>query len=384
MDGNNNNQYQNPWAQYQQQNSQQTPPRKPPIDLNKRNEMKTLVKALKGTAILLVVLIVAGILFGACTYTIGENEQAVISQFGVIKEVVLTPTNTFVEENPDLMNAQGAKLNDVNVVKDKGLRFKLPFIHQVQIYDGRLFTFTSNAEPVNTADKKQYYVTIYGQWQISNPALFSITQQNMTKARQYLDNLVFPVIVQNINSLTSKDFVSNKDVLNETMALALEQINETVRESGIRFADIQINRTLLPENNKQSTYERMIANRAKVAQQLRSEGEESYQKAVAEADKEARVITSDAIRDAERIKGEGDAEAMAIYAEAYGKDTEFYTYWRSLQAMETMLAENTTLVLDQEHPLWADVLAWAGEVDDITNDAAVPPAPEPAQTTPAE
>ena len=384
MDGNNNGTYQNPWAQYQQQNQQQEPPRKPPIDLNKRNEMKALGKALKGIAILLIVVIVAGILFGACTYTVGENEQAVISQFGVIKEVVLTPTNTFVDENPDLMNADGAKLSGVKVVKDKGLRFKLPFIHQVEIYDGRLYTFTSNAEPVNTKDKKQYYVTIYGQWQISNPALFSITQQNMTKARQYLDNLVFPVIVQNINSLTSTDFVSNKDVLNETMAQALEQINETVRESGIRFADIQINRTLLPENNKQSTYERMIANRAKVAQQLRSEGEESYQKAVAEADKEARVITSDAIRDAERIKGEGDAEAMAIYAEAYGKDAEFYTYWRSLQALETMLSENTTLVLDQDHPLWADVLKWAGEVDDVTNAAAVQPTPSAETTQPAE
>ena len=369
MEGN-NNQYENPWAQYQQQ----PPPKKPPIDLNKRNEVKQLLKALKAVALLLVICIVAGILFGTCTYTVGENEQAVVSQFGVIKEVVLTPTNSFVDENPDLMNADGAKLNNVKVVKDKGLRFKLPFIHQVEIYDGRLYTFTSNAEPVNTRDKKQYYVTIYGQWQISNPALFSITQQNMTKARQYLDNLVFPVIVQNINSLTSTDFVSNKDVLNETMAQALEQINETVRESGIRFADIQINRTLLPENNKQSTYERMIANRAKVAQQLRSEGEESYQMAVAEADKEARVITSDAIRDAERIKGEGDAEAMAIYAEAYGKDAEFYTYWRSLKAMETMLAEDTTLVLDQDHPLWADILAWAGEVDDVTPDAPYAPA----------
>ena len=64
---------------------------------------------------------------------------------------------------------------------------------------------------------------------------------------------------------------------------------------------------------------------------------------------------------------------MAIYAEAYGKDAEFYTYWRSLQAMETMLAEDTTLVLDQDHPLWADILAWAGEVDDVT--PAAPSAP---------
>ena len=173
------------------QNYQYSSGHKPPVDLNRRNTMR----AVKGVAIFLAVVVVAGILFGACTYTIGENEQAVVSQFGVIREVVLTPTNTFVDENPDLMNAPGAKLNDVKVVKDKGLRFKLPFVTQVNIYDGRLNTFTSNAEPVNTKDKKQYYVTIYGQWQISNPALFSITQQNMTKARQYLDNLVFPVIV---------------------------------------------------------------------------------------------------------------------------------------------------------------------------------------------
>ena len=352
------------------QNYQYSSGHKPPVDLNRRNTMR----AVRGVAIFLAVVVVAGILFGACTYTIGENEQAVVSQFGVIREVVLTPTNTFVDENPDLMNAPGAKLNDVKVEKDKGLRFKLPFVTQVNIYDGRLNTFTSNAEPVNTKDKKQYYVTIYGQWQISNPALFSITQQNMTKARQYLDNLVFPVIVQNINNLTAEDFVSNKDVLNETMAQALQQINDTVRESGIRFADIQINRTLLPENNMQSTYERMIANRAKVAQQLRSEGEEAYQKAVAEADREARIIKSDAIRDAERIKGEGDAEALRIYAEAYGKDADFYTYWRSLQALENMLKENTTLVLDKDHPLWQDVLKWASEVDDVGS------APVPTQT----
>ena len=115
MEGN-NNQYENPWAQYQQQ---QPPPKKPPIDLNKRNEVKQLLKALKAVALLLVICIVAGILFGTCTYTVGENEQAVVSQFGVIKEVVLTPTNTFVDENPDLMNADGAKLNNVKVVKDK-------------------------------------------------------------------------------------------------------------------------------------------------------------------------------------------------------------------------------------------------------------------------
>lgn len=232
-----------------------------PIDLNQRERNRRAGRILK------IVLLSAGCALAALVllfnsiYVIGENEQAVLSRFGVIEEVVLTPSNDFMELYPGLMNAEGTRLQDVKVVKDKGLRFKLPFVTQVQIYDGRLNTFTSNAEPVNTSDKKQYYVTIFGQWQIANPALFSITQQNMVKAEQYLDNLVFPVIVQNINNLSAEDFVNNKDVLNQVLDEALATINDTVKESGIRFKDIQVNRTLLPDANMQSTYERMIANR---------------------------------------------------------------------------------------------------------------------------
>ncbi len=348
-----------------------------PIDLNQREKNRRLGRAVRIGVLSTVGVLLALILLLSSTYVIGENEQAVLSRFGVIEEVVLTPSNDFMDMNPDLMNAEGTRLQNVKIVKDKGLRFKLPFVTQVQIYDGRLNTFTSNAEPVNTADKKQYYVTIFGQWQIANPALFSITQQNLVKAEQYLDNLVFPVIVQNINNLNAEDFVNNKEMLNTTLDRALQTINDTVRESGIRFKDIQVNRTLLPDANMESTYERMIANRAKVAQQLRSEGEEEYNKAVSAADRDARVITSNAIRDAERIKGEGDAEALAIYADAYSVDPEFYAYWRSLQALESSLDENTTLVLDENHPLWAELLK-AIQSDGDTPAADVPAAQIPA------
>ena len=131
-----------------------------PIDLNQRERNRRAGRILK------IVLLSAGCALAALVllfnsiYVIGENEQAVLSRFGVIEEVVLTPSNDFMELYPDLMNAEGTRLQDVKVVKDKGLRFKLPFVTQVQIYDGRLNTFTSNAEPVNTSDKKQYYVTL--------------------------------------------------------------------------------------------------------------------------------------------------------------------------------------------------------------------------------
>jgi Membrane protease subunits, stomatin/prohibitin homologs len=112
----------------------------------------------------------------------------------------------------------------------------------------------------------------------------------------------------------------------------------------------------LPPANIESTYARMQADRAKVAQQLRSEGQESYLKVVASSDLEARRIEADAVSKAGVIRGEADAEALEIYANAYSVDKDFYTYWRSLQALEKSLKQNSTLVLDQTHPLWKDLL----------------------------
>ena len=120
-----------------------------------------------------------------------------------------------------------------------------------------------------------------------------------------------------------------------------------------------MHRTILPTANIESTYARMQADRAKVAQQLRSEGQEAYLKAVAAADLESRVIQADAISEAGAIRGQGDASALEIYAQAYGVDTDFFSYWRSLQALEKSLNENTTLVLDRNHPLWKDLLDYA-------------------------
>ena len=103
----------------------------------------------------------------------------------------------------------------------------------------------------------------------------------------------------------------------------------------------------------------VFSDAAKVAQQLRSEGEESYLKAVASADLEARLIEAQAISEAGVIRGEGDAAALEIYANAYSADEDFYAYWRSLQALEKALDENATLILDKEHPLWKDLLTYA-------------------------
>lgn len=303
-----------------------------------------------------VILVLALILVGSSIYTVGEAEQAVIYRLGVIKRIIVNYDNDFLERHPELMNTVSSGLKNVDVAKDSGLYFKIPFIETVEKYPSWLFTYTSGTELVNTADKKQYNITIFAQWKVANPALFAITHRTQNNASQYLDNVICPAVIQNINKLPATDFISNKDVLNAHLEQALGAINETVCAGGIEVSDIQLHRTSLPPANLQSTYDRMVANRAKVAQQLRSEGEEQYRMQVADADLQARILTADAIELAADIRGQADAEALTIYSDAYSVDPEFYGYWRSLQALKTALTEGTTLILDPTHPLWADLL----------------------------
>ena len=299
------------------------------------------------------------IVFSQCFFVVGEAEQAFVSRFGVIKRVILNGDNTFHQDYADVLAGEITMSDDVKLLTGSGLHFKVPFLDTVQKYPSRLYTYVSDSEVVNTAEKKQYYVKTYAQWCIADPALFSLKLGSMTSAENQLDNLIPPVIVQAINRLTGDDFVSNKDALNAALAQGLKTINEDMAPRGIEVKDIQVHRTILPTANIESTYARMQADRAKVAQQLRSEGQEEYLKAVATTDLEARRIEADAVSEAGLIRGEGDAAALEIYASAYSVDEEFYAYWRSLQALESALDENSVLVLDRNHPLWKDLLDYA-------------------------
>ncbi len=314
----------------------------------KRNRLKIIL-----LSILLIVLIV---LISESTFIVGEAEQSVVTRFGVIKRIIINNDNDFHERYADLLQDEISNNDDVQLVVGSGLQFKLPFIDKVETYSSRLYTYVSDSEIVNTAEKKQYYIQTYAQWYIADPALFSLKLGTMTRAENQLDNLIHPVIVQAINRLLAEDFVSNKDVLNAALSKGLEMLNDDMALRGIEIKDIQVHRTILPTANLESTYSRMQADRAKVAQQLRSEGEEEYKKALSATDLQARQIQADAVTEAGTVRAEAEAESMRIYAESYNADLEFYGFWRSLQALKHSLNENATLVLDQTHPLWADLL----------------------------
>lgn len=303
--------------------------------------------------------LIALILLSESFFIVGEAEQAVVSRFGVIRRIILNTSNTFHQDYAQLLEGEITTSGDVKLVKGGGLQLKMPFLDTVEKYPSRMYTYVSDSEVVNTAEKKQYYIKTYAQWSIEDPALFSLKLGTMTTAENQLDNLIHPVIVQAINRLAAEDFVSNKDALNAALAQGLKIINHDMAPRGIEIKDIQVHRTILPTANIESTYSRMRADRTKVAQQLRSEGEESYLKAVANADLEARRIEAEAVSDAGTIRGEGDAEALEIYANAYSADADFYAYWRSLQALEKTINQNSTLILNSTHPLWKDLLNYA-------------------------
>lgn len=329
------------------------------INVNERDTMRQAWKAVKGIILFAVVVVAAIILFNLCTFTVGEAEQVAVFRLGVIDRVVIDPGIDFLDKNSDLVDKIGKE--GVSVIKRKGLFFKIPFVDQVRMYDSRLRTYISQQTDITTNDKNKYSVRLYAQWRIANPALFYQKHRTVERASQVLDNTIYPILIQQINNMKTTDFLSNKDVLNGSLAQSLTQMNAALREGGIEVADVQINRTSLPPANLQSTYDRMVANRQKVAQQYRSEGQENSRNVMADADLDASKILADATRQSKTVMGQADAAALEIYANAYSKDPDFYAYWRSLQALKTALGNDATLVLGRDHPLWKDLLEMIGQ-----------------------
>jgi len=329
-----------------------------PININEIKAQQFIKKHGGRTVLIAVLVILALILFNESVFIVGEAEQAMVSRFGVIKRVITNMDNDFHQKYADQLKDEITSSSDVKIQVGSGLHFKVPFIDKVEKYSSRLYTYISDSEVVNTLEKKQYYITTYAQWSITDPALFSLKLGSMNAAENQLDNIIHPVIVQLINRMLADNFISNKDALNNALQEGLSIVNQDMCVRGIEVKDIQIHRTILPTGNIESTYARMQADRAKEAQQLRSEGDEEYNKVVAAADLEARQIEAAAVSDAGTIRGEAEAMAAEIYANAYSADADFYAYWRSLQALESSLGKNATLVLDQTNPLFADLMQY--------------------------
>ena len=228
-------------------------------------------------------------------------------------------------------------------VDQPGLYFKLPLIQEVVYFDKRVLDFDARPEEVPTLDQKQLVVDAFARFVIVDPLKFFQTVNN----EQGIQSRLATIISSNLRRVLGE--VQMSRVLTEERASLMRNIRESVNKEaagfGVDVIDVRIRRVDLPEENSQAIFARMKTQREQEARRIRAEGGKEAQVVRAEADKQQRVIVAEARRQSEILRGEGDAESTKVYAEAYGRDTEFFDFWRSMQALSRGLPGNTTALV---------------------------------------
>ena len=300
----------------------------------------------RSTTIQLVVLLAALVLLYQTTYTVSEIEQVIITQFGQpVGEPVVEP----------------------------GLHFKVPFIQEIHIFEKRFLEWDGNPNQVPTKDKRFILVDTYARWRISDPLLFFQRVNNELGAQTRLDDILDG---ETRNSVARHDLIelvrsNNRNaediqLESEEESVILERIErgrqEITREIlasasartvdlGIELLDLRFKRINYVEEVQQEVFARMIAERQRIAEQFRSEGQGQSARIHGERQRELAEIESEAYREAEELRGNADAEASQVYAEAYNKDPDFYAFTKSLETYEATMDPSTVFILGTDSEL---------------------------------
>ena len=234
----------------------------------------------------------------------------------------------------------------VRVIDHPGLQVKLPY-QNVVIYDRRLLDLEPPAEEVIGADQKRLVVDTYARFRIVNPLQFyqSVGTEAVADAR--LSAIISASLRRIIGNNELQAVVSSQRA--NIMQQTREAVNNEAKSFGIEVVDVRLRRVDLPEENAEAIYARMKAERQREAAQYRAEGAQQSVQIRAGADRQRVEIIADAQRQAQILRGEGDAQSIKIYADAYGKDTNFFAFYRSLQAYrDSLTGDGTTLVLSPD------------------------------------
>src|SRR4051812_45929910 len=270
--------------------------------------------------IILIALALIGVfLLAQGTFIVPETEQALVLQFGEPVEQHTAP----------------------------GLKFKIPFVQDVMIFDKRVLDVDPPPEEVILADQKRLVVDTFARYRISDMLQFYKALQTEDQADTRLDNIINSTLRSVLGNATLTDVLSSKR--NELMSSLKQVVGTAVKGYGIDIVDIRIGRADLPQQTSQAIYARMRAERQRQAAQFRAQGQEEAQEIRAKADKKRTVILANAEQQAQIDRGEGDAEAGKIYATAYNHDPAFYSFYRTMQAYrESLPGDGTTLVLSPD------------------------------------
>jgi membrane protease subunit HflC len=252
-------------------------------------------------------------------FTMNEKQQGLVLQFGEPKRVV----------------------------QDSGLNFKIPLIQNVVRYDKRILEYDLPIEEVIAVDKKRMLIDSFTRFKITDPLEFYKTVGSESNVRNRLNSNVISSLRRVVGTVTLDELLSEDR--SNIMIRIRDEVNNEASRFGIEIVDVRIRRADLPEANSQAIFERMISERVREAKEFRAKGSEIAQKIRAEADKEKTVILAEATRKSEILRGEGESSAISIYANAFEMDSDFYSFYRSMQAYGKVLGEDgTTMILSPD------------------------------------
>ncbi|MDD2883909.1 MAG: protease modulator HflC [Dechloromonas sp.] len=260
---------------------------------------------------------VALLVLGTALFTVDQRQFALVFQLGEVKQAIAEP----------------------------GLYFKLPMIQNVRLFDKRILTLDNNEpERFITSEKKNVLVDSYIKWRIVDPKLYYISVGgDESRARTRLIQTVNAGLREEFGKRTVHDVISGeRDKIMEQMR---EKADVDARKIGVQIVDVRVKRVELPTEVSEAVYRRMEAERKRVANELRSEGSAEAEKIRADADRQREIIIANAYRDAQKIKGEGDAKSTAMYGEAFGKNPEFYAFYRSLEAYRSSFKSKSDILV---------------------------------------
>lgn len=230
------------------------------------------------------------------------------------------------------------------VVYNPGLHFKVPFFDRVLKLDARIQTLDDRPDRFVTAEKKDLMVDSYVKWRISDfSAYYLATRGDKFKAESLLKRRISNGLRSEFGSRTIKEIVSGER--SQLMEQALSQVAEGAQELGIKVIDVRVKQINLPTEVSENIYNRMRAERNAVAKEHRSQGREQAEIIRADIDARVTVMLADAEREALTLRGDGEAQAAAIYAESYGKDQEFFRFWRSMKAYRSSFGNQSDVLV---------------------------------------
>ncbi|MCX5867554.1 MAG: protease modulator HflC [Proteobacteria bacterium] len=271
-----------------------------------------------------------------------KRNLLLIISLALLAVVILSATIFTVDQTQQALILElGKPKRDI---KDPGLKFKIPFLQQVTLFDLRLLEYDAESSEIITQDKKNLIVDNYTRWRITDPLKYFQSIRNEAGARARLDDIIYSNVRQELGRYTLTQIVSEDR--SKIMGKITELSNQQALAYGIQVLDVRIKRADLPPENEKAVFGRMKAERERQAKQYRSEGEEGAQRIRAEAEREKSVILAEAYRSAQILRGEGDAKAARIYAGAYNQDPQFFALVRSLDSYQKSLKEKTTIILD--------------------------------------